>query len=183
MNNPKSTNTAKLRGFAIIALRAFIKALEMKDGENKSTGRYRYEIPENGTTARILVEATGETVPGFERSLEEWAKDGRRIRLAFIGLKDAKIALDEQARQAREVGYARYTLNALTGEAYLDRNGSRLTDKPSTIDEWAKIGRDVEQPLFESLKAAHEWGSENGVRETREKMIARGIIRAPRDSK
>lgn len=193
-------NTAKLRGFAIKALKAFVKALEMKDGEQKSSGRYRYEIPEQGTTARIYVTETGETVPGFERSLEEWAKDGKRIRLAFIGLLDAKIALDEQARQAREAGYARYTLNAITGEAYISRNGARVSELPDTqqkllspsvnanpvpetIDGWALIGRPVEQYYFEGLKAAQDYGSENGVAEYREKMIARGIIRDPQREK
>jgi len=201
MDTQKTSNTAKLRGFAIKALKAFVKALEMKDGEQKSTGRYRYEIPENGTTARIYVTETGETVPGFERTLDEWAADGKRIRLAFIGLLDAKIALDDQARQAREGGYARYTLNAITGEAYVSRNGARISElpdtqkqllareqgnaqaAPETIDGWALIGRPVEKYYFEGLKAAQDYGSENGVAEYREKMIARGIIRDPQRDK
>lgn len=181
--NPTTNSPAKLRGNAIIALRAFIKALELKDGDQKSTERYRYEIPENGNTARIFETATGATVEGFERTLEEWAKDGKKIRLAFIGLKDAKIALDEETDKAQGVSYVRYTLNAITGEAFLSRNTTQLEGKPVTIEEWAKLGREVEKPLFESLKAAQDYGSESGEKDARDKMIARGIIRAPRDEK
>lgn len=179
-SNREKDNSSKLRGRAMQALRAFIKALEMKDGESKSSGRYRYEIPEGGTTARIYVVATGEDVPGYNRPLEEWANQGKQIRLAFIGLKDAQIVLNGEASAPRGDQSVRYRLNAITGEATLSTNGGDLVaDKPTTIEGWARIGREVEKPLFEALTAAQEFQSEDGVRETREKMIARGIIRDP----
>lgn len=180
----KQNNTNKVRGNAMQSLRAFIHALTIRDGKADGQERYRYEINDAAGTARIFDVASGQTVDGFERSLDDWAKEGRKVRLAFIGLWDAKIALDEEARQAGgNVKYVRFALNVLNGEAVITRNGENVEGKPTTIDEWAKIGREVEKPLFESLKAAQEYGSEAGVRETREKMIARRIIRAPREDK
>ncbi len=179
-----STNSGKLTGFAIIALRAYIKALELNAGKAKSDGEYRYEIPKTqapgqAPTARIYAQATGQTVEGCDKPLEDWAKDGKQIRLAFIGLKDAKMQLEAQTSKPTKV---RYTLNAITGEACITVDGERLADKPVTIAEWAKAGREVEKPLFESLKAAQEWGSADGEAETKAKMIALGIIRAPRNA-
>lgn len=189
-------NPAKLRGTAIIALRAFIKALEMADGEDH-TERYRYEFMDDGTKARIFVTATGETVADHCRPLEEWAKVGKQVRLAFIGLKDAKIELDEEAKEAPGTGYARYTLNVVTGGAYIERKGERLGEvparlqaryelikvqlpgMPATIEDWARVGREVEKPLFEELKQVSGFGAQY-AESARAKMIARGIIRAPR---
>jgi len=183
----KTNNPGKLTGAAIIALRATIKALEMNAGQQRSTGQYRYEIskptgPNQAVTARIYEVATGADVEGYNKPLEEWAKLGKKVRLAFVGLKDAKIALEERPEQDTEVAYVRFTLNSISGSATLSKNGNLVEGKPTTIDEWAKIGREVEKPLFESLKMAQEYGSENGIRETRAKMIARGIIRAPRET-
>lgn len=194
--NKNNGKNGKLTGFAITALRAYIKALELNKGQFRSKGEYRYELPKPGNpdpkaTARIFVVATNETVEGYEKPLDEWIKPGKQIRLAFIGLRQAKIALDEQAGKPVNV---RYSLNAITGEASLTTRGEPLPDKPTTIAEWAKIGRDVEQPLFdalkkaqESLRAAVDYGSEDGQRDARKeieelraKMIACGVIRDPR---
>jgi len=180
----QTKNAGKLTGFAIIALRATIKALELNSGQSRSNGEYRYEIPKQTSpdqtlTARIYRVATGEDVEGFNLSLEEWAKSGKQIRLAFIGLKSEKINLEDGEAKS---GSVRYTLNAISGQASLSRNGTPISDKPTTIADWAKIGRDVEKPLFESLKAAQEYGSKDGEEEARAKMIALGIIRDPRSA-
>lgn len=176
----QTRNIGKLTGFAIIALRATIKAIELNAGQNRSNGEYRYDIPKAGNgevpTAKIFRVDNGQVVDGCEKALEEWAKDGKQIRLAFIGLKSEKIALE----QSEDCGSVRYTLNALTGEAYLTSDGEKLAGKPNTIEEWAKVGREVEKPLFESLKAAQDYGSKDGEEETRAKMVALGIIRDPR---
>jgi len=190
-------NNAKLVGRAIVALRATIKALEMASGHfQRSTGRYRYEIANDRSSARIVDAANGnEPVEGQERTLEEWADEGKAVRLAFIGLKDAKLKLEAELQSSGKPGYVRFTLDILQGRAFLSRNGEVLTtppqemrpwddlglgELPQDIETWAKIGRKVEKPLFESLKAAQEWGSASGMAETREKMIQLGIIRAPR---
>jgi hypothetical protein len=177
----QNKNNGKLTGFAIIALRATIKALELNAGQTRSAGEYRYEIPkvsaDEAPTARIYTVANGEDVAGYNKSLDEWAKSGKQIRLAFIGLKSEKISLEDGENKPNSV---RYTLNAITGEAYLTCNGTPVSGKPTTVADWSKVGRDVEKPLFESLKAAQEYGSKDGEEEARAKMIALGIIRDPR---
>ena len=182
MDSKTNNNPNKLRGNAMIALRAYIYALTARDGKRAEDEVYRYEINDAANSARILVTATGATAEGYERSLDEWSRDGKKIRLAFIGLKDAKIVLDDEAKQSKgAVTYTRYSLDVLAGVATISRNGENIEGKPATIDEWAKIGRDIEKPMFEALKAAQQFGSADGEREYREKMIARGIIRKPRE--
>lgn len=192
----KKIDPAKLVGFAIIALRANVKALDMQSGSRKSTERFRYDIAKDRSAARIIdttiafdenqkteqweKSSANQVVTGTEKSLEEWARPGKSIRLAKIGLLDTKIAMEDEANRASEAVFVRYTYNCVTGEAYLEKNGSRLTDKPSTIEEWAKIGREVEKGLFEGLKAAQDYGSQDGIADFRARMIARGVIREPR---
>jgi hypothetical protein len=178
----QNKTSGKLTGFAIIALRATIKALELNAGQNRSNGEYRYEIPrttspEQPVTARIYRVADGKDVEGYNRSLDEWAKAGKQIRLAFIGLKSEKLDLEDGDDQ---IGSVRFTLNAINGQAYLTVDGDRVSGKPETIADWSKLGRDVEKPLFESLKAAQEYGSKDGEQQARDRMIALGIIRDPR---
>jgi hypothetical protein len=209
---PKKLDPAKLVGFAIIALRAQVKALDMQNGSRKSTERFRYDIAKDRSAARIIdtqiaIDETAKTeqweksssnqvVPGTEKTLEDWARPGKAIRLAKIGLIDTKITLEDEAARASDTAYVRYTYNCMSGEAFLDRNGTRLTEipesvkehftkhgltsLPSTIEDWAKVGREVEKILFESLKAAQDYGSKDGEKDTRAKMIARGVIREPR---
>ena len=57
----QSKNGGKLTGFAIIALRATIKALELNSGVNRSNGEYRYDIPKltGPFTYRAWTESTG----------------------------------------------------------------------------------------------------------------------------
>jgi hypothetical protein len=211
-SSPKKLDPAKLVGFAIIALRANVKALDMQSGSRKSTERFRYDIAKDRSVARIIdtnvafdaslaseqfdKSSSNQVVAGTEKSLEEWARPGKAIRLAKIGLIDTKIVLEDDASRASETVYVRYTYNCMTGEAFLDKNGTRLTEipesvkenftkhgfttLPSTIEEWAKVGREVEKLLFESLKAAQEYGSKDGEKDTRAKMIVRGVIREPR---
>ena len=170
---------AKLTGFAIVALRATIKALELNVGQTKSKGEYRYEIIRSDSTGELAsaciyrVEDAQE-VEGCNRSLSDWARAGKEVRLALIGLTAEKFKLESGDGAPWNVFYK---LNVISGEARLTCGGVAVNGMPSDIAGWAAIGLAVEKPLFESLKAAQECSSAQGVQEVRQKMIKLGIIR------
>lgn len=178
-------------GFAIHGLRAYIKALELAKNVRVSQSEFAYQIGEDRTSARIgsrfsespaaeaskTFELNGHTyveVDGTSRSLSEWVKVGKQARLGLIGLKAAK----EELKEAGD--HVQFTLNVLTGEAFLSRAGGRLEDRPATIDEWAKAGRTVEKGLFESLKAAQDYHADSAAAEVKAKMVRLGVIREPK---
>ncbi len=209
----KTVDTSKLVGPAIIALRANIKALEDGSTHKKGEERFRYEIAADRSEARIVDttitaaakeqadkwanSSDNQVVPGSQKPLAEYATSGRPLRLCKIGLLDRKLALEESAKRAGETAYIRYSYNATTGAAGLTRNGNPITElpaptkenpnatiaAPTTVEGWAKLGREVEKGLFECLKMAQDYGSQDGVNETRAKMIARGVIRERREEK
>lgn len=170
----RNVKPSKEVGFAIHGLRAYIKALELSKGVQVSTKEYRYDIALDRTTARIVTSADSAEVEGTNRSLADWAKIGKDSRLGLIGLKSEK---DEFRAKGEHV---QYTLNVLTGDAYLSKNGQRLEDQPQTIADWAKKGRDVERQLFNSLNAAVDHCIDDVAEELRKKMIRLGVIREPR---
>jgi len=221
---------AKLHGMAIVALRAFIKAEEIESGGKKRRENFRYEIhPESGT-ARIIDTTTGDPIEKYTRLITDWARSGRDIRRAFIALRDAKMKMERHYRSSdSDAPQIRFTLNAITGEAFLTKDRVRLMAMLSkdgkkivallsndgscvesvlskedrawveealakesvsqekswlrvarTIEDWAKVGKAVEEPYWVSLNAAKEYGSPDGIRDNTEMMIALGIIRGPR---
>jgi hypothetical protein len=161
-------------GFAIHGLRAHIKALELANGVRVSKNEYRYEIAADRLTARIVVTADQSEVEGTSRPLADWSKLGKQARLGLIGLRSEK----EKSHQAGD--HVQYTLNVVTGEAYLSKNGVRVEDKPQTIEEWAKLGREVEKLLFESLNGALEYNCDDAAKTVRAEMIRLGVIRERR---
>lgn len=167
-------NKQKEVGFAIHGLRAHIKALELNKGVRVSEAEYRYEIAQDRTSARIVLSADLTEVEGTKKPLADWAQAGKQARLGLIGLKATKESLHEKGENVQ------FTLNVIAGEAFLSRNGSRLTDQPQTIDEWAKIGRAKEKELFESLNAAKEYGSADAAEQVRAEMVRLGVIRERR---
>jgi hypothetical protein len=81
-----------------------------------------------------------------------------------------------------------FDLNVITGEAGLTRDGERISklpvsgsdelmDAPTTIEGWAELGRSVEKPLFEQLKAAREWGIKDAEQKVWDEMVELGIVR------
>ena len=172
MSKPNSNKALqKSKGLAIKGLKAWIKALEIAEGSRISKQKYRYEIAEDGTTARIYTAADGTTVEGCERSLADWAKIGAPARHALIGLRYTKEQLD------REGPRVLYTLDVITQEAHISRDGQVLTDKPTTIESWAQLGREIEKREFESKRAAEEWNNKDAVQHVLENMVRWGIIR------
>ncbi len=187
MTTTTTSNSArKTVGHAIHGLRPYIKALELAQGVKVSQNEYRYQISEDRGSARILRNPNPGTetplsdwltVDGTERSIAEWAQIGKQARLAFIALKSTK----EQLRLLND--HVQFTLNVLTNEAFLTRNGEVLPEHPTTIAAWAPLGRDVEVRYFESYNAAIEWNNPTaaaGVRATMEKL---GILRSERATK
>ena len=167
--NDKALKTRK--GMAIKGLKAWIKALELAEGARVSQQRYRYEIADNGLTARIYTSDDNSTVEGTERPLEDWANVGRPARLALIGLRHQK---DQMERAGDRV---QYTMNIVSGEAYLARNGARLEDHPVTVEGWAEFARPIEKAQFESLRVAQDWGNKDAEESVMADMIRWGIIR------
>lgn len=171
----KNTNSnralQKTKGKAIKGLKAWIKALEMQEGSRKSQGKYRYEIAEDGSTARIFTAADQATVEGTEKPLSEWAAVGVPARHALIGLRHTKESLEQQGPRVL------YTLNVLTGEANISRDGTVLEDQPTTIEEWAKLGQEIEKREFDSLKAAKDYAHQGAVDFVLNNMVRWGIIR------
>jgi len=161
----------KRKGMAIKGLKAWIKALELNEGVKVSDRKYRYEISLNGETARIYLANDGTTVEGSERPLADWAETGKPCRLALIGLRYTKDQLE------RDGDRVIYTLNLISGEAYLTRKGERIVDQPSTIDAWAEIGKPVEKREFESLRIALEYRNSEAAESVKANMVRWGIIR------
>lgn len=178
-----SNMARKTVGHAIHGLRPYIKALEVAKGDNVSNGEFRYQISEDRGSARIIQNpvpgaetplSDWVTVEGTERPIADWAQIGKQARLAFIGLKATK----EKLRLDND--HVQFTLNVIGGQAFLSRNGEVLNDYPTTIADWAPVGREIEVRYFESYNAALEWNNLTaaaGVRATMEKL---GILRSDR---
>ena len=179
-----ATNLARKNvGHAIHGLRPHIKALELAEGVTKSTGQFRYEISADRRSARIVRNPQpGENIPahewlvvdGTDRSIEDWAKAGKQSRLAFIALKSTKEKLRLQNV------HVQYSLNALNGQAFLTCDGAVMTEHPTTIRDWAPLGRAVEVRYFESYKAAIEWNNPAAAASVRATMETFGILRSER---
>ncbi len=178
-----SNPARKIVGHAIHGLRPYIKALELAKGDKVSIGEFRYQISEDRGCARIIRNpALGAetpldqwlTVEGTERSINEWAQLGKQARLAFIALKATKekLRLDDD--------HVQFTLNIITGDAFLSRNGEVVSDYPSTIAGWAPVGREVEVRYFESYNAALEWNNPTAAAAVRATMEKLGILRSER---
>lgn len=166
----------KEKGFMIFGLKSWIKALEMAEGQKKSAGKYRYVVDGDATVGKIVLSADGSVVAGTERSRQEWSNVGKPARLASIALRATKDDLEQTASERIE-----YHFNVITGEAYLTAGGERLSgDHPATVSDWAKLGRPIEQALFQQLNAARDYGNSNAEEVTRAKMIKYGVIRKPR---
>ena len=81
-----------------------------------------------------------------------------------------------------------YTLNVITGEASITRQGELVsTDEtgstlPASTTAWAELGKAIERREFESLRAAKEYRNESAIGIVESNMIRWGIIRAPRSS-
>ncbi len=171
-NNVNNDRTLqKRKGMAIKGLKAWIKALELNEGVKVSERKYRYEISANGETARVYLAADGSTVEGTERSLADWAETGRPCRLALIGLRYTKDQLERDGERVI------YTLNVVSGEAYLTCKGERITDQPQTIQAWAEVGKPIEKREFESLRVALEYRNSEAAESVKANMIRWGIIR------
>jgi len=188
METRNTPNPSKDKGFAIRGLKAYIKSLELAEGSRISQRKYRYEIAEDGLSARITTAADSAEVEGTNKSISDWAAIGRPARLGLIGLRAKREELMETGARVL------YTLDVRTGEACLTSNGEPVAELPTTIEEWAKIGREVEKPLYDALKrhqqsrqialdysnaeaVAEEDGNINAVKA---KMERYGIIRAQR---
>jgi hypothetical protein len=173
----------KTVGHAIHGLRPYIKALEVARGITVSQGEFRYVIAEDRGSARIVCNpcpaeetplSQWVTVEGTERAISDWAQIGKQVRLAFIGLKATK------EKHRLDSDHLQFRLNVLTGEACLSRDGEVLSEYPTTIADWAPVGREVEVRYFESYNAAIEWNNLTaaaGVRATMERL---GILRSER---
>ncbi|MCA9801612.1 MAG: hypothetical protein KC777_06475 [Cyanobacteria bacterium HKST-UBA02] len=178
----KNTALKKRKGMAIKGLKAYIKALEIAEGNRQSRARYRYEISQDGESARIFTAADGVTVEGTQRSLADWASIGAPARLALIALRYTKDKLDRPGEPVF------YTLNVITGEASITRQGELVsTDEtgstlPASTTAWAELGKAIERREFESLRAAKEYRNESAIGIVESNMIRWGIIRAPRSS-
>jgi hypothetical protein len=182
-----TNNIQKLKGFTIRALKCYIKALELGEGVRVSQRAFRYELSADGLTARVIRTADGSEVEGTKRTIEDWAKVGKPARLGLIGLKAKKRDLREQGARVM------FDLNVISGEAGLTRDGERITklpvpgseeqiDAPTTIEGWAELGRSVEKPLFEQLKAAREWGLKDAEKKVWDEMVELGIVREKGDT-
>lgn len=162
----------KSKGKAIKGLKAYIKALEMAEGTRVSQQKYRYEIAEDGSTARIYTAQDNQTVEGTERPLNDWAAIGAPARHALIGLRYTKDQIERNEPRVL------YTLNVITQEANISRDGEVLADHPTTIEAWAEIGREIERREFESHRAAKEYNNREAVDFVESNMVRWGIIRS-----
>lgn len=207
-----NNNTARPRrsekdpvGWAHHALRAFVKAYEIKAGNGVE---YSYSVSADRTSASILDE-NGQAVD--TRTIAEWAKLGPQLRGALIGLKDMKETFENEARRKHEQHKVRFYLNVLeSGRAELIVDGQPVTrdalvamlsgrqrlvaaDCPivavlSTLNDedllsiagWSKVGRQCEILVYESLTAAEQYGIDDAAANERERAYRLGIIRRPR---
>lgn len=162
----------KSKGKAIKGLKAYIKALELAEGTRVSQQKYRYEIAADGTSARIYTASDNQTVQDTERPLADWASIGAPARHALIGLRYTKEQIERT--QPRVL----YTLNVITQEAQISRDGAVLEDYPTSIDAWAEIGKEIERREFESHRAAKEYNNQEAVDFVESNMVRWGIIRS-----
>lgn len=151
----------KEKGFMIFGLKSWIKALELAEGQKKSAGKYRYVVDGDATSGKIVLASDGSTVSGSERTRTEWSQIGKPARLASIALRATKDELEQTAPARVE-----YHFNVISSEAYLTVAGERLNSLgeavyPSTISDWARLGRPIEQALFQQLNAARDYGNKN----------------------
>ena len=167
----------KRTGLAIEGLKAWIKALEIAEGTRVSQRKYLYEIDQENQSARIIERATGSVVDGSDRSLADWASVGGPARHALIGLRYTK---DQVERDGERVWY---TMNIITGEAFLSHGGEPLADHPQTVDGWVEIAKPVEKREFDSLRAARDYNNHDAAEQVLASMIRWGIIHKPRDKK
>ena len=176
MTNTKANTRAlqKSKGKAIKGLKAYIKALELAEGNRVSQNKYRYEITEDGSSARIFTVSDNATVEGTDRPLVEWADIGGPARHALIGLRYTKEQLDRTGPRVL------YTLNVITQEANITRDGTILEgdEHPTTIDGWAAIGKEIERQQFESMRAAEDYNNTSAVDFVLSNMVRWGIIRS-----
>ncbi len=192
-----------LVGRAHHAFRAYVKALSVSTGQ-----RHSYKIADDKRSASILDEA-GQ--PVLTRTIEQFATEGGRARLAFAGLKDMKEKVDALFADAGENPDVRYHLDILGKTATLSVDGApvdkhalteilgtsyktptganpvndaiaHLTDADlQTIEGWEKIGRPVSSLLYAELSSAEEYCLEQAAAELRERAYRLGLIRRPRE--
>lgn len=192
-----------LVGRAHHAFRAYVKAYTLKTGQKHS-----YKIADDKRTASILDEA-GTVV--LTRSIEQFAAEGGRVRLAFAGLKDLKEKVDGLFAAAGESADVRYNLDILEKSATLSVDGAPVDNRslvdilggsyktPTganpvgeaiahlsdadllSIEGWEKIGRPVSVLLYAELSSAEEYRLESAAAELRERAYRLGLIRRPRE--
>lgn len=203
-DNSRGRNSEEsLVGRAHHAFRAYVKAYSLQTGQKHS-----YKIADDKRSASILNEA-GTAV--LTRTIEQFAAEGGRARLAFAGLKDIKEKFDVLFGSAGERADVRYNLDILTKSATLTVDGAivdnhvltsvlgtayktptgvnpvndaiaHLSDADLlTIEGWEKIGRPVSSLLYAELSSAEEYGLQGAADELRERAYRLGLIRRPRD--
>lgn len=192
-----------LVGRAHHAFRAYVKALSVSTGQ-----RHSYKIADDKRSASILNEG-GEAV--LTKTIDQFATEGGRARLAFAGLKDMKERFDALFAEANEQADVRYhldivektatlsvdgaavdksTLTEILGASYKTPTGANpvneaiagLSDADlQTIEGWEKIGRPVSSLLYAELSSAEEYGLQDAAAELRERAYRLGLIRRPRE--
>ncbi|MBY0552706.1 MAG: hypothetical protein K2W95_35815 [Candidatus Obscuribacterales bacterium] len=192
-----------LVGRAHHAFRAYVKAYTLKTGQKHS-----YKIADDKRSASILDEAGGVVLT---RSIDQFAAEGGRVRLAFAGLKDLKEKVDGLFAAAGETADVRYNLDILEKSATLSVDGTpvdnsalvsilggayktptganpvgeaiaNLSDADLlSIEGWEKIGRPVSALLYAELSSAEEYRLEAAAAELRERAYRLGLIRRPRE--
>ena len=116
-DNSRGRNSEEsLVGRAHHAFRAYVKAYSLQTGQKHS-----YKIADDKRSASILNEA-GTAV--LTRTIEQFAAEGGRARLAFAGLKDIKEKFDVLFGSAGERADVRYNLDILTKSATLTVDGA-----------------------------------------------------------
>jgi hypothetical protein len=172
------SNDNKAKGFAIVALRAYVKALEMEERipAGATDSPYRYEI--NHRTGRAVVLNTRTGAVEFEDSIAEWADEGRTIRLALIGLKATKLQVEaELSARGSHNHQVLYRFDAQKGEGYILNGGKPVTGVPVEVEDWAELGAQMEKSMFAQLHAATLRRSQRETRAIKELMEKVGIIR------
>ena len=191
-----------LVGMAIHALRAYVKALELKANDGSE---YSYHIPEDGASASVL-DPQGQ--PCLTKPIDEWAAEGPQLRLAMIGLKAVKEKFEKAAQDAGSRINARFYLNTLEGSATLTIDGNTLNaadfnqmltvlglpepvntfvadlgaEDLSKVPAWARIGREVEIEFFQILQAAEKYDLADAAQKERDRGYRLGILRRPRSA-
>ncbi len=191
-----------LVGMAIHALRAYVKALELKAGDGR---QYSFVIPEDGKTAQIL-NPEGQAV--MARTIEKWASEGPALRLSMIGLKGMKEKFEKVAAVAGQRESVRFYLNVLENKATLTVDNVPLSksdllnrlpalatpdtlmaslpgfaeEELSSISDWARIGRELEVEFFHILETAEKFSLVEAAQQERERGYRLGLLRRPKAS-